>query len=87
MLLTTNYRKQTGKQNYLDAQSEHQKLLKVSIPYSQASRIKRICSSQQEFLSQKAKMINQFQTRGYDRSFIKQKINKANLQKRKPVLK
>ena len=43
MLQTTIYRKQTDRQNYLDARSEHPKLLKDSIPYSQALRIKRIC--------------------------------------------
>ena len=49
-----------NQQNYLDARSDHPKLLKDSIPYSQALRIKRICSTQQEFVSHKAKMINQF---------------------------
>ena len=47
MLQTTIYRKQTDRQSYLDARSEHPKLLKDNIPYSQALRIKRICSSQQ----------------------------------------
>ena len=60
MLQTTIYRKQADQQNYLDAQSEHPKLLKDSIPYSQALRIKQICSSQQEFLNHTANMINQF---------------------------
>ena len=40
MLQTTIYRKQTDQQNYLHARSEHPKLLKDSIPYSQALRIK-----------------------------------------------
>ena len=87
MLQITIYRKQTDRQNYLEARSEHPKLLKDSIPYSQALRIKRICSSQQEFLSHTAKMINQFQKRGHDRSLIEQQINKANLQERKQLLK
>ena len=60
MLQATIYRKQTDRQNYLDARSEHLKLLKDSIPYSQALRLKGICSSQQEFLNYTAKMINQF---------------------------
>ena len=87
MLQTTIYRKQTDRQNYLDARSEHPKLLKYSIPYSQALRIKRICSSQQEFLNHTAKMINQFQKRGYNRSLIEQQIDKANLQEREQLLK
>ena len=40
MLQTTIYRKKMDRQNYLDAQSEHLKLLKDSIPYSQALQIK-----------------------------------------------
>ena len=47
MLQTTIHRKQTDRQNYLDARSEHPKSLKDSIPYSQALRKKRIYSSQQ----------------------------------------
>ena len=84
---TTIYRKQTDRQNYLDARSEHSTLLKDSIPYSQSLRIKRICSSQQEFLNHTAKMINQFQKSGYDRSLIEQQINKSNLQGREQLLK
>ena len=74
MLQTTIYRKQTVRQNYLDARSEHPKSLKDIMPYSQTLRIKRICCSQQEFLNHKAKMINQFQKRGYDRSLVEQQI-------------
>ena len=40
MLQTRIYRKQTDRQNYLDARSEHPKSLKDSIPYSLALRIK-----------------------------------------------
>ena len=87
MLQTTIYRKQTDGQNYLDARSEHPKSLKDNIPYSQTLQIKRICSSQQEFLSHTAKMINQFQTSGYSRSLIEKQIDKANLQEREQLLK
>ena len=87
MLKTTIYKKQTDRQNYLEARSEHPKLLKDSIPYSQALRIKLICSSQQEFLNHTEKMINQFQKCGYNRSLIEQQIDKANLQERKQLLK
>ena len=69
-----------GWQNYLDARLEHPKLLKDSKPYSQALRIKLICSSQQELLSRTAKMLNQFEKRGYNRSLLEQKFDKANLQ-------
>ena len=87
MLQTAIYRKQTDRQNYLDPLSEHPKLLKDSILYSQALRIKRICSSQQEFLNHTAKKINQFQKGGYHRSLIEQQIDKANLQEREQLFK
>ena len=84
MLQTTIYRKQTDQQHCLDPRSEHLKLLKDSIPYSQALTIKRICSSQQELVSNTAKMINQFQKHG---SLIEQQTDKANLHEREQLLK
>ena len=82
----TIYRKETDRQNYLESRSEHPKLLKDSIPYSQALRKKRNCSSQQELLNRIAKAISQFQKRGYNRLLIELQIDKANL-KRKKLLK
>ena len=82
MLQTTIYRKQTDQQHCLDARSEHLKLLKDSIPYSQALTIKRIFSSQQELVRHTAKMINQFPTHG---SLIEQQIDKANLHEREQL--
>ena len=46
-----------------------------------------MCSSQKEFVSHTAKMTNQFQKRGYNRSLIEQQIDKANLQQREQRLK
>ena len=81
MLQTMVYRKRTN-QNYLDPRSEHPKLLKDSIPYSQALWIKRICSSHQKFLSHATKIINQFQKCGYNRLLIKQQTDTSNSQKK-----
>ena len=55
--------------------------------YSQSLWIKRLSSTQQEFLSQTAKTINQFKKRVYGRSLIEQQINKAKLQVREQLLK
>ena len=46
---TTIFRKPTGQQTYLHAQSNHPKSLKDSIPYSQALPIKTACLSTSEF--------------------------------------
>ena len=82
MLQIAIYRKQTDRQDYLDVRSEHLKLPKDSILYSETLWIKQIFSLQEEFLSHTAKMINQFQKRGCNRSLIEQQIDKANLQER-----
>ena len=48
-LQTILYRKPTDQQSYLHAHSDHLKSLKISIPYSQALRIKTICSTLTEY--------------------------------------
>ena len=48
-LETKLYRRPTDRQNYLHRKSEHPTNLKINIPYSQAHRIKRICSAIEEF--------------------------------------
>ena len=44
-LQTTLYPKPTDQQSYLHAHSDHPNSLKINIPYSQALRIKTICST------------------------------------------
>ena len=48
-LHTKIFRKKTDRQTFLNINSEHPKSLKNSIPYSQALRIKRICSTKKDF--------------------------------------
>ena len=48
-LYTKIYRKQTDRQSFLHIESEHPKSFKDSIPYIQAIRIKRICTTSQDF--------------------------------------
>ena len=46
---TTSYRKPTNQQAFLHAKSEHPRSLKSNIPYSQALRLKTICSTYTKF--------------------------------------
>ena len=46
---TTLHRKPTDQQAFLHAKSEHPRSVKSSIPYSQALRLKAICSTSTEF--------------------------------------
>ena len=48
-LYTKIYRKQTNQYSFLHIDSEHPKSLKVSISYIQGIRIKRICTTSQDF--------------------------------------
>ena len=48
-LQRTLYKKSTDRQNYLHAKSAYPHSLKESIPYSQAVRIKRVCSTFDEY--------------------------------------
>ena len=48
-LETKLHRKESDRQAYLHRKSEHPKSLKRSIPFSQALRLRRICSTNNEF--------------------------------------
>ena len=48
-LHTQIFKKETDRQIFLNINSEQPKSLKISIPYSQALRIKRICSTKKDF--------------------------------------
>ena len=59
-LQTTFYKKSADCQNYLHAKSTHLFSLKKSIPYSQALRIKRICSTFEEYSKHFQDLIKRF---------------------------
>ena len=64
-LQTKLYRKETDRPSYLHKRSEHPKSLKQSIPYSQALRIKRICSIQKDYESSCQELAERIVNRGY----------------------
>ena len=66
-LQATLYKKSTDRQIYFHANSEHPRSLKESIPYSQALRAKRICSTNSEFETHINTIKDQFVTRGYEK--------------------
>ena len=71
-LQTTLYRKPTDQKSYLHAHSDHPKSLKRSIPYSQALRIKTICSTLSEYKKQN------FIERGYEENILNDEIDKID---------
>ena len=76
-LLTKLYRKPTDRQNYLHRTSHHPEKLKTNIPFSQALRLRRICSRGAEFDSSGYALKAAFVKRGYSDSEVKEQVNRA----------
>lgn len=85
-LLTKLYRKPTDRQLYLHNTSYHPPSNKQSIPFSQAIRIKRICSEISELNIALKKLHSSFISRGYSSNNITQQINKAKETSREATL-
>ena len=64
-LETKLYRKEPDRQTYLHRKSEHPESVKRSIPSSQALRLRRICSTNNEFQDSCDKLRNKLIERGY----------------------
>ena len=87
LLQTTLFGKSSERQNILNVKSEHHpRSLNKSIPYSQALRIRRICSTFQEFHSRSRKPIEQFVNKGYKKDVVKEQIQKVDQLDRKQLL-
>ena len=67
-------RKQTAKPFLTSTQ--HPKSLKNSIPYSQALRIKRICSSKKSFDHHSKELKERFLRQGYDQKLVNEQLEK-----------
>ena len=85
-LQTTQYKKPTDRQNYLHSKSEHPYSLKKSIAYSQVLRIKRICSTRNEFEKHSSNLLQQLKKKGYHHDTLKEQIEKAREQERTLLL-
>ena len=86
-LQTTLYRKPTDQQSYLHAHSDHPKSLKRSILYSQALRIKTICSTVTvEYKKHCGILKPNFIERGYEKNILKDEIDKVDNFDRKELL-
>ena len=73
-LQTTLYKKPTDCQNYLHAKSAHPFSLKKSIPYSQALRIRRICSTFEEYRKHSQDLTQSFGEKSYNESTVRKQI-------------
>ena len=77
VLTTDLYCKPTDTHQYLHKKSCHPWHTKKAIPFSQALRIRRICSDENIFKSRLAELKGWFKGRGYEESFIQQQIDRV----------
>lgn len=84
---TTVYTKPTDQKSYLHAKSYHPKSTRDAIPYSQALRIKRICTDVNDYKSGCDKLLNELVKRGYKMDVTIKSIEKANNMRREDLLK
>ena len=82
---TTLYRKPTDQQAFLQAKSEHRRSLKSSISYSQALRLKTICSTSTEFDKNCAIIKQRFLDRQYKEEVLDEQIEKVDGIERKEL--
>ena len=83
---TDLYVKQTDKHQYLYYTSCHPRKCKESIPYAQARRLHRVCSTMEAF-ERRAKDLTDFLVaRGYKRRYVKQQIHRVRSVARKDAL-
>ena len=80
------YRKKKYRQTFLNIDSEHPKSLKTSIPYSQALRIKSICSKTTYFEYHLQKLTGRLENQGYNKKSIDQQFSKAKTIDRNQLL-
>ena len=85
-LCATIFRKPSGLRNFLHYKSAHPKALKDSIPYSQALRIKRICSKTSEVIKHLKDLKDAFIKRGYESKILDHLFERAMSVDRKILL-
>ena len=83
---TTLYQKPTDRHNFLHHKSYHPSSTKKALPYSQSLRIKRICSSVDDFALSIAKLKDQFKARGYNAELVSEAIQRAATKDRREIL-
>ena len=76
-LVTTMYKKGTGRNTFLHRKSYHPPSTKKSIPYSQSLGISRICSDDNDYHKQLEELKDRFIQRGYRENEVIDQLNKA----------
>ena len=85
-LETRLYRKESDQQDYFHGRSEHPESLKRIIPFSQALRLRRSCSTNNEFQDSCDKLRNKLIERGYKQQEINEGIERTKTLDKKKLL-
>ena len=85
-LSTTLYTKPTDRKAYLHSKSYHPKSTKKAIPYSQATRLRRICTEDNEFRKHAEKLQADLEKRGYKSDEVSTGIERAANMERSTLL-
>ena len=86
VLGTKVYNKPTDRKNFLHRKSEHPKHTKINMPYGQALRGKRICSTNDDFEVFCSDLMKSFISRGYKKEEVKPQIERAKAVDRSTTL-
>ena len=85
-LYTKRYRKETDRQSFLHVDSELPKSLKDRIPYSQALRIKRICTTSKDFEHHCRELKQRFLKQGFNSELLDKHIKTVEkLERNEPI--
>lgn len=85
-LETELYKKDTDRNTFLQYGSYHSPSLKRNLPYSQLTRVKRICTSADAFERHATALCDNFQHRGYKRETLSHHLNKVRATPRSDLL-
>ena len=85
-ITTKIFAKKTDRHLYVHKKSDHPTSMKRSIPYGLGIRAKRICSSNEQYLIERGKIIQNMENRGYTRSEVETSLVKVDPQKRETLL-
>ena len=85
-LSTTLFTKPTDRRAYLHSNSYHPSSTKQSIAYSQATRIRRICTSTEDFWNHANTLLKDLVKRGYKEETVSKEIDRAASQDRNTLL-
>ncbi|KAK7114567.1 hypothetical protein V1264_000611 [Littorina saxatilis] len=85
-LETTVHYKATDSHSYLTFTSSHPRATRESIPYSQFLRLRRLCSTEEEFDQQAQRMVSFMKNRGYPDNIVTEAMSRAKHVPRRKAL-